>query len=55
MSITEEEKAAIKQAIHRLVNQGCVEITGYRNGEPLYRITHKGIEHLKELRGKRYG
>jgi len=47
---TEED---IQAELDRLVEQGLVEIHGYDHGEPLYRLTEKGLEWAKDIRRRR--
>jgi len=45
--LTGPSKAKIEQALRDLEEAGLVEVVGMDHGEPIYRITERGLAYLK--------
>jgi len=48
-ALTRPSEEEIKQALRDLEKAGLVEVVGVDHGEPIYRITDKGIAYSEKL------
>jgi helix-turn-helix protein len=44
-----EHDAAVNEAMMENVRLGYFEVVGERNGDPLFRVTEKGVAHVRDL------